>query len=470
MSRPPKPAKVVAVHLNYPSRAAQRGRTPSVPSYFLKPPSTVSSDGDAIVRPLGAELLTFEGEVAVIIGKAARNVTVEAARGHIGWLAPANDAGVADFRWADHGSNVLSKGRDGYTPLGTPVDAAELDGAPLRLRTYVNGELRQDDTTDTLFFPFELLVADLSRVMTLEPGDVILTGTPAGAGVVVPGDVVEVELDGFGSVRNRVVEADAFAPSVGAQPRVDEATRADALGIAAPRFTPLSAEAQRSLRSVSTATLTVQLTRRGVRDTVVRGVQPTRPDLRLLGHAFTLRYVPLREDVRDATGPGLNAQKRAVESIGPAEVLVIEARGESGAGTIGDILAARVLARGGAGIVTDGAMRDSAAVAGLELPVYFQNPHPAVLGLRHFPLESNVPVACGGVLVMPGDVLVGDTEGVIVLPAALAEEIAHDAEVQEEREAWALERVQAGESIVGVYPLSDERRAEFEAWRNARRR
>jgi regulator of RNase E activity RraA len=193
---------------------------------------------------------------------------------------------------------------------------------------------------------------------------------------------------------------------------------------------------------------------------------PTRPELRLLGHAHTLRYLPLREDVRDAGG-GLNAQKAAIESIGPDEVLVIDARGESGAGTIGDILTARALARGATGVVTDGGLRDSETVAGLDIPVYFQNPHAAVLGLKHFPLEANVPIACGGVLVEPGDVLVGDAEGVVVVPAALAEEVARGAEEQEEQEAWALERVQAGDSIVGVFPLGDDRRAEFENWRAA---
>jgi regulator of RNase E activity RraA len=109
-------------------------------------------------------------------------------------------------------------------------------------------------------------------------------------------------------------------------------------------------------------------------------------------------------------------------------------------------------------------------VAELELPTYYRAPHAAVLGLLHHPLESGVPVACGGVLVMPGDVLVGDAEGVLVLPAALAEEVAADALEQERREAWALERVGAGESIRGVYPLSEERRAEYEAWSSRRER
>jgi 5-oxopent-3-ene-1,2,5-tricarboxylate decarboxylase / 2-hydroxyhepta-2,4-diene-1,7-dioate isomerase len=147
---------------------------------------------------------------------------------------------------------------------------------------------------------------------------------------------------------------------------------------------------------------------------------------------------------------------------------VIDARGEPGAGTIGDILTARALARGATGVVTDGGVRDSPALARLEIPTYHQSAHAAALGLVHYPLESNVPIACAGVLVMPGDVIVGDAEGVIVVPAAMAEDVAWAALEQEEREEWALERVRAGESIRGVYPLSSEREAEFEAWRAAR--
>ena len=181
-----------------------------------------------------------------------------------------------------------------------------------------------------------------------------------------------------------------------------------------------------------------------------------------------MRYVALREDVRDADKAPLNAQKAAIEAIEPDEALVIEAREDPGAGTIGDILVARVLARGGTGIVTDGGLRDSPAVAGLDVPTYYQAPHGSVLGLVHHPLESIVPVTCGGVLVMPGDVMVGDAEGVVVVPAAMAEEVAHDATEQELREEWALERVQAGESVRGMFPMAPERREEFEAWRAAR--
>jgi 5-oxopent-3-ene-1,2,5-tricarboxylate decarboxylase / 2-hydroxyhepta-2,4-diene-1,7-dioate isomerase len=465
---PPRPSKIVAVHINYAGRAAQRGQVPEAPSYFLKPPSSLAGDGDPIVRPRGTELLTFEGEIAIVIGRPARGVSLERGLDHVGWYAPANDVGVQDLRWNDRGSNVLSKGHDGFTPLGPLVPAQDVDPRAIVVRTLVNGEVEQDDSAANLLFPFGLLVADLSRFMTLEPGDIVLTGTPAGSRPVEPGDVVRVELAGLSSLTNPIVEAAEPIPAFGAQPRVSPATRGAALGVNAPRAVTLSPGAEAALRSVSTATLSVQIATRGVRNTFVKGLRPSRPDLRMLGYAYTLRYVPLREDVRDADTAELNAQKSAIEAIGPGEVLVIDARGEAGAGTIGDILAARAHARGAAGIVTDGGARDSPALAQLDIPAYYQAPHAAVLGLVHYPLESNVPIACGGVLVMPGDVIVGDAEGVVVVPAAMAEDVARDALEQEEREAWALERVQAGESVRGVYPLSKEREAEFEAWRAAR--
>lgn len=467
---PPPPTKIVAVHLNYRARAAQRGRLPDVPSYFLKPPSSVARDGDPVVRPRGTELLTAEGEIAAIIGVETRNVTPDEGLRRIGWYAAAGDYGLSDLRWADRGSNLLSKGQDGFTPLGPAVPADRVDPGALVLRTRLNGEVVQEDVSANLVFPFGLLVADLSRFITLMPGDVILTGTPAGPPVVRPGDEVEVEIEGLSRVRSHVVEAAEEVASFGAQPAVSPEARAEALGTAAPRPVVLSDAARAALRQVATATLTSQLARRGIRNTFIEGLRPTRPELRLLGYALTLRYVPLREDVRDAAGPGLNAQRRAVEMIGPDEVLVIDARREPGAGTIGDILATRAMTRGAAGIVTDGSLRDGAALARLDIPIYAQASHSAALGLLHHPLEVNVPIACGGVLVMPGDVLVGDADGVLVVPAALAEEVARDTLEQEERETWALERVLDGESVAGVFPLSEARRADFEAWRELRAR
>ena len=204
---PPPPSKIIAVHVNYRSRAEQRGTNPATPSYFLKPVSSLSGNGAPIVRPRGTELLTFEGEVALIIGTTARHVSPQNGLQHVGWLAPANDIGLYDLRWADRGSNLRSKGQDGFTPIGTAVAAETVDPLALKLRTRVNGEVVQEDSTANLLFPFGLLVADLSRFMTLNPGDMILTGTPAGSRPVFPGDVVEVEIEGVGSVSNPVVEA-----------------------------------------------------------------------------------------------------------------------------------------------------------------------------------------------------------------------------------------------------------------------
>jgi 2-keto-4-pentenoate hydratase/2-oxohepta-3-ene-1,7-dioic acid hydratase in catechol pathway/regulator of RNase E activity RraA len=463
-----RPSKIIAVHLNFRSRAEERGRVPTTPSYFFKPPSSLAGDGDAILRPSGCELLCYEGEIALVIGKAARRVPIGEAESCIGWVAAANDVGVYDLRWADRGSNVLAKGQDGFTPIAAPAPAADLALDDLTLRTRVNGTVVQEGHSSDLLFPFAHLVADLSRFMTLEPGDVILTGTPANSRPLAPGDVVEVEIEGLGRVANTVVDDDAPLQPIGAMPKVTPEVRAAALGVSAPRPATVPGSVLETLRTVSTATLTTQLQRRGIRNTFLAGLRPTRPDLRLVGFAHTLRYVPVREDVVAAASAGLNAQKAAIESVSPGEVLVIEARNEPGAGTIGDILALRALRRGAAGIVTDGGLRDSPAVAALDVPTYYRAAHASVLGLLHHPLESNVPVGCAGVLVLPGDVIVGDAEGVVVVPAQLAEEVARDAAEQELAEQFAYERIDAGESIRGLFPLGEERRADFDEWRRSR--
>ncbi len=238
----------------------------------------------------------------------------------------------------------------------------------------------------------------------------------------------------------------------------------------APHPVALTDQLRDQLNGVSTATLTAELQRRGIRSSFFSGLRPTRPEKRLLGYALTLRYVPMREDLRPQLAGGVNAQRRAVEGVGPEEVIVIEARGEPGAGTCGDILAMRAMRRGATGLITDGALRDTPAVSALEFPVYRQAAHAATLGRLHLPLDINVPIACAGVLVMPGDILVGDAEGAMVIPAALVEEVAAAAFQRELEEEFALERVSAGESSIGVFPLSDERRPEFEQWRAARGR
>ncbi|CRK57838.1 5-carboxymethyl-2-hydroxymuconate delta-isomerase [Alloactinosynnema sp. L-07] len=451
------PTKIVAVHLNHRSRAAERGRVPDAPSYFLKPPSSLSATGVDLVRPVGTELSAFEGEIAVVIGERASKVSREAAWDHIAWLAAANDFGVHDLRAADRGSNLRSKGADGYTPVGPVlIDPRTVDPRDLRLRTWVNGVLVQDASTADLLFDFAHLVSDLSATITLEPGDIILTGTPSGATVVNPGDVVEVAIGDTEPLRNTVVEAGA-AP---VRPRVTALDRDLAYGRPVPSIKP---ETEAALRQVATATLSSQLRKLGLDHTFLTGLRPSRPDLRMVGTAHTLRFLPLREDLFAERGGGMNAQKRAVESIGPGQVLVIDAREDRGAGTLGDILAMRALRLGAAGVVTDGCLRDSPAFADLDLPAYSGGAHASVLGRRHVPWEVGVDVACAGVLVRPGDVLVGDAEGVLLIPAALADTVAADALAQEAEERYILARVAAGESIDGLYPLGPTARAEYEA-------
>ncbi|WP_028921344.1 fumarylacetoacetate hydrolase family protein [Pseudonocardia acaciae] len=466
-----RPGKVIAVHLNYPSRAAQRGRTPRHGSYFLKAPSSLAADGGEVARPEGTELLAFEGEVALVIGTRARAVSPEDGWSHVGWVSAANDLGLYDLRHADAGSNLRAKSGDGFTPIGPNfLPAADLDPAGLRVRTWVNGELVQSDTTDTLLFPFGQLVADLSRLSTLEPGDVILTGTPAGASVVEPGDLVEVEVDNIapgrpastGRLRTTVVAGPPLA-GWGAAPKVDDGLRAAAFGTEVPEDGPGDATIQR-LTTVAVATLSAQLRSRGLNNVHVEGVRAARAGARFAGRAKTLRYLPLREDLFRERGGGYNAQKRAMDSVGPGEVLVIEARGVPDSGTVGDILALRAQVRGAVGIVTDGGLRDSQVVAGLDIPVFHGATHPAVLGRRHVPWESDVAIGCGGTTVCPGDVVVGDDDGVLVIPPSLVEEVLAAAIEQERQEEFITEQVRAGEGIDGLYPLGPDWQPAYREW------
>lgn len=228
----------------------------------------------------------------------------------------------------------------------------------------------------------------------------------------------------------------------------------------------LTPEAFQKLQTVSTATLTSQLSKRGFRNTFLPGLYPLRPDLPMVGYAFTLRYVPMREDLVDELYDNTkNVQRIAVESIGQDDILVIDARGDTRAATLGNILATRLLARGARGLVTDGALRDTPGYRALNLPAYVKAAHAATSFNIHHPLEINVPVGCSGVLVMPGDILVGDGEGVVAIPAKVAEAVAHDAFEQERLEEFIQQKVAGGASILGVYPPDDTTKAEYAAWR-----
>jgi regulator of RNase E activity RraA len=215
---------------------------------------------------------------------------------------------------------------------------------------------------------------------------------------------------------------------------------------------------------VSTATLASQLRKRGLNGCTLDGLRSTKPGTRMAGYARTVRYLPLREDLFAAHGGGMNAQKRAIEEVRTDEVLVIEARGDTTAGTVGDILALRAQIRGAAGIVTDGAIRDSDALTRLNIPAYHAAVHPAVLGRRHVPWETGGTIACAGVTIEPGDIMVGDADGVLVIPPALAAALLADAREQERQERFIALQVAAGAPIDGLYPLGDRWRSAYEQW------
>jgi 5-oxopent-3-ene-1,2,5-tricarboxylate decarboxylase/2-hydroxyhepta-2,4-diene-1,7-dioate isomerase len=213
--------------------------------------------------------------------------------------------------------------------------------------------------------------------------------------------------------------------------------------------------------------LSAQLRKRGLNNVTIDGVSPMHPQAKLVGVAKTLRFVPGREDLFASHGGGYNAQKRAFDTVAEEEVIVIEARGETGSGTLGDVLALRAKARGAAGVITDGGVRDYDAVAAVGLPVFSRGAHPAVLGRRHVPWDVDVTIGCGGTTVQPGDVLVGDRDGVVVIPPALAEEVVDAALAQEDEDAWVAEQVAAGHPVEGLFPMNSHWRAEYQRWREA---
>jgi 5-oxopent-3-ene-1,2,5-tricarboxylate decarboxylase/2-hydroxyhepta-2,4-diene-1,7-dioate isomerase len=227
------PTKIIGVHLSYPSRVEEyAARTPDVPSYFLKPPSSLARHGDEIVRPRGCRYLNYEGEVALVVGRRMKRVGEDEALDYVAGYSVANDFGVHDFRHADRGSMLRVKGQDGFCPIGPEVvDAGDVDPTDLALRTYVNGDVVQVGNTRELLWPFAYMLADLSRLITLEPDDVLLTGTPANSRPVEPGDVVEVEVDGIGRLSNRVVEAKDDLSGVGAMPEDTANARHVALAV-----------------------------------------------------------------------------------------------------------------------------------------------------------------------------------------------------------------------------------------------
>jgi regulator of RNase E activity RraA len=239
-------------------------------------------------------------------------------------------------------------------------------------------------------------------------------------------------------------------------------------------MTQLSAETRDKLKTVSTATLCTALFKRGLRNQFIQDVHPLNPDgPTMVGEAFTLRYIPAREDLnplsvfQDRSHP----QRKAVEECPPGAVMMIDSRKDARAASAGSILVSRLMKRGVAGVVTDGGFRDSPEIAALDIPAYHHRPSAPTNLTLHQALDINVPIGCGDVPVWPGDVVVGDGEGVVVIPAHLADEIAAEAVEMTAFEDFVTEEVMKGRSILGLYPATEDKtRTDFAAWRQANNR
>jgi regulator of RNase E activity RraA len=231
-------------------------------------------------------------------------------------------------------------------------------------------------------------------------------------------------------------------------------------------------ETREALLSIGTSTLTGELFKRGLRNTWLQDVSPVRADQpRMVGVAFTMRFIPSRED---KDGPGAptrsRVQQQAMEECPPGHVLVIDARGDARAASAGDVYVGRLKARGCAGIVTDGGLRDTEGITRTGLPAYHRRASSPPSPIVHRAADLNLPVACGGVAVYPGDIVVGDRDGVVVIPPDIVDEVARDAVSSTLYDEFAEEEVARGRSLAGLFPVAgDQAKRDFEAWKQARR-
>jgi 5-oxopent-3-ene-1,2,5-tricarboxylate decarboxylase/2-hydroxyhepta-2,4-diene-1,7-dioate isomerase len=228
---PTEPTKIIAVHLNFASRTREfMTRLPAAPTYFHKPVSALNAHGGAVVRPRGCRWLNYEGEIVIVIGRTCRNVAPDEAGQYIAGYTIGNDFGLHDFRDTDAGSMLRVKGSDTLAPVG-PALVTGWDFRGKTLRTLVNGVVRQEASTDEMEWDMHYLVADIARTITLQPGDLLFSGTPANSRPVEPGDVVEVAVEGLGRLVNHIVEGPVgIRPDVGAQPTSSEEVVSTALG------------------------------------------------------------------------------------------------------------------------------------------------------------------------------------------------------------------------------------------------
>ena len=228
---PSEPSKIIAVHLNYDSRTQEfMTRLPAAPTYFHKPVTALNSHKGAVVRPEGCRWLNYEGEIVIVIGRTARNIAPEDAGDYIAGYTVGNDYGLHDFRDTDAGSMLRVKGSDTLAPVG-PGLVTDWDFRHKAIRTLVNGEVKQEGSTDEMEWDMHYLVADIARTITLVPGDILYSGTPAFSRTVYPGDVVEVEVEGLGTLSNTIVEGPTpIRQDVGAQPTESEEVISTAQG------------------------------------------------------------------------------------------------------------------------------------------------------------------------------------------------------------------------------------------------
>ena len=234
---------------------------------------------------------------------------------------------------------------------------------------------------------------------------------------------------------------------------------------------PLADDTFERLRAVSVATVTMQLLKRGLRHTFIQGARPLNPQHACFAaEAYTLRTIPMREDLStpEVLADPEYPQRKAIEGCPPGQVLVCDSRGEQRAGMLGDILVTRLMVRGVAAFVTDGPMRDAAAVADIAFPTFCSGSAAPASLAAHFAAAVQDPIACGGVAVFPGDVLVGDPDGACVIPRGIADDVARAAGEQEQIEAFILERIRDGAPVPGTYPPNEATLAAFEAWRRDR--
>ncbi|MBP6186885.1 MAG: fumarylacetoacetate hydrolase family protein [Rhodoluna sp.] len=228
---PVEPSKIIAVHLNYDSRTKEfMTKLPAAPTYFQKPVTAMNSHNAAVVRPQGCKWLNYEGEIVIVIGKTCRNISPAEAGEYIAGYTIGNDYGLHDFRDTDAGSMLRVKGSDTLAPIGPGV-VTDWDFKNKTIRTLVNGVVKQEDNTDNMEWDMHYLVADIARTITLVPGDILFSGTPAFSRPVQPGDIVEVEVEGLGKLTNHIVEGPTpIRTDVGAQPTESEEVISTALG------------------------------------------------------------------------------------------------------------------------------------------------------------------------------------------------------------------------------------------------